>query len=257
MRRTPDSEATSGWWFVPELGMHLKFHERWRAEVWSLSDGLHTSRLRIYDHSSGAEWLDAFYPLGTCGSVPFQRADRFMLDGQMPGWGEWPSEPTSSGRVPMPACVYCHGPVSQPKWWSSTPGHRSAASARTWARGLPTPTAPAIEITKRGGGRPAGSGRRPARGEASDRNRLTACLRSTPTSGGGRARAVSFSPGRLSAGAAVRHLCSERPQLGDHHLVLSRRQVGGMPPGLSEICERGRLPEPPRCGSGQAAPRTR
>src|SRR5690606_20728008 len=27
--------------------------------------------------------------------------------------------------------------------------------------------------------------------------------------------------------------------------------------GLSEICERGRLPEPPRCGSGQAAPRTR
>ncbi|PKK15573.1 MAG: hypothetical protein BUE48_004535 [Thermomonospora sp. CIF 1] len=113
MRRTPDSEATSGWWFVPELGMHLKFHERWRAEVWSLSDGLHTSRLRIYDHSSGAEWLDAFYPLGTCGSVPFQRADRFMLDGQMPGWGEWPSEPTSSGRVPMPACVYCHGPVSQ------------------------------------------------------------------------------------------------------------------------------------------------
>jgi len=166
------------------------------------------------------------------------------------------SPPAADASRCPPACT-AMARSAKPKWWSSTPGHRSAASARTWARGLPTPTAPVIEITNRGGGRPAGSGRRPARGEASDRNRLTACLQSTPTSGGGRARAVSFSPGRLSAGAAVRHLCSERPQLGDHHLVLSRRQVGGMPPGLSEICERGRLPEPPRCGSGQAAPRTR
>lgn len=36
--------------------MHLKLHERWRAEIWLLTDGLHLARLRIYDHSSGAEW---------------------------------------------------------------------------------------------------------------------------------------------------------------------------------------------------------
>ncbi|SEG91408.1 hypothetical protein SAMN04489712_1298 [Thermomonospora echinospora] len=93
--------------------MHLKLHERWGAETWLPADGLHLARLRIYDYFSGAEWLDAFYPPDTSGVVPFQRADRFMLDGRMPGWGEWPSEPTSSGRVSMPTCLYCHGPVSQ------------------------------------------------------------------------------------------------------------------------------------------------
>ncbi|SEG48765.1 hypothetical protein SAMN04489712_105495 [Thermomonospora echinospora] len=111
--KTPDTEVTSGWWFVPDLRMHLKLHQRWRAEIWLPADSLHLARLQIYDHFSGAEWLDASYPPDTSGVVPFQRADRFMLDGRMPGWGEWPSEPTSNGRVPMLACLYCHSPVSR------------------------------------------------------------------------------------------------------------------------------------------------
>ncbi|MFG1879541.1 hypothetical protein ACGFIV_32375 [Sphaerisporangium sp. NPDC049003] len=113
LHKTPDTATTSGWWFVQEGSLHVKMHDRWRAEVWLNPDRTHMARLRIYDHDSGAEWLDASYSRGTCGSVPFERADQFMLEGTLPGWGEWPSEPTSSGRVPMPTCLYCQGPVSR------------------------------------------------------------------------------------------------------------------------------------------------
>lgn len=113
LQKTPDTATSTGWWYVPDLSLHVKIHERWRAEIWLTPDVLHLARLRIIDHRIGAEWLDTSYPSGTTGATPFRRADQFMLKGQMPGWGEWPSEPTSSGPVPMPACHYCNGPVSR------------------------------------------------------------------------------------------------------------------------------------------------
>lgn len=110
--KTPDTEATAGWWYVPALRRHLKIHGRWRAEIWHAPDRLTLARLRIFDHRGGAEWLDVAFRLGAHGAAPFLRADRFMVDGELPGWGEWPTEPTSSGRVPMATCVYCRGPVN-------------------------------------------------------------------------------------------------------------------------------------------------
>ncbi|MEV6987181.1 hypothetical protein AB0M95_38800 [Sphaerisporangium sp. NPDC051017] len=108
----PDSATTTGWWYVPDCRLHVKMHDRWRAEVWHDPDRLHTALLRIYDHARGTVWLETSYTCGIPGAVPFERADQFMLEGRMPGWGEWPTEPTSSGRVPMATCVYCRGPVS-------------------------------------------------------------------------------------------------------------------------------------------------
>ncbi len=109
----PGTSRICGWWRVEELGLHLKVHGRWRAEIWHDPDPLTKFRLRIFDHTSGAEWLDAGYPRGTTGVTPYLRADAFMAAGKMPGWGEWPTEPTSHGRVPMPPCHYCTGPVSR------------------------------------------------------------------------------------------------------------------------------------------------
>lgn len=107
-----DTDAAKGWLYARSLRLFVKVHQHWQAEIWLQPDRLSSARLRIYNTSTRAEWLDATYPNGTTCAVPFRRADQFMIDGQMPGWGEWPSEATSRGRVPMPQCRRCRGPIS-------------------------------------------------------------------------------------------------------------------------------------------------
>jgi hypothetical protein len=142
LQKTPDTATSTGWWYVPDLSLHVKIHERWRAEIWLEPDVLHLARLRIFDHRLGAEWLDTSYPRGTTGVTPFRRADQFMLHGQMPGWGEWPSEPTSNGPVPI----------------TSRPGVRGGPDLQLSAAGrvgAPRPSLlprPARDRTRRTGG---------------------------------------------------------------------------------------------------------